>query len=86
MKTEKRLMSDLYQMIAYCAGLAVHRAILVHATVFAARSVLGIEFGEIEINVTGLDLAAPLPELRAQIDALAQLIDPLPVLAVSCKS
>jgi 5-methylcytosine-specific restriction enzyme subunit McrC len=67
--------ADLYQVVAYCAGLGVRRAILVHAT-DAASARLIIASGTIEVTITGLDLAAPLPSLRAQIAALADLIDP----------
>jgi hypothetical protein len=64
---------DLYQIVAYCAGLGTHRAFLVHATT-AASSTLVIESGAIEITVTGVDLAAPLPALRAQQIAPADAI------------
>ena len=74
--------SDLYQMVAYCTGLKVRRAFLVHATI-AADSLLVIDSGGIEIVVTGLDLAEPLPALRGHIAALAERVDPLRVLATS---
>jgi len=67
---------DLYQVVAYCAGLGIHRAFLVHATTVLARLV--IESANIGITVTGLDLAAPLPALRTQIQALADDIAHLP--------
>jgi 5-methylcytosine-specific restriction enzyme subunit McrC len=73
---------DLYQVVAYCVALGIHRAFLVHATT-AASTTLVVESGSIEVTVTGLDLAAPLPVLRAQIRALADDVARLPVLATS---
>jgi 5-methylcytosine-specific restriction enzyme subunit McrC len=64
---------DLYQVVAYCAGLGIHRAFLVHATT-AASATLTIESGGIEITVTGLDLAAPLGDLRHRIAELSEAV------------
>ena len=64
---------DLYQVVAYCVGLGIHRAFLVHATT-AASATLRINSGNIDVTVTGLDLAAPLDSLRAQTDALADAV------------
>jgi 5-methylcytosine-specific restriction enzyme subunit McrC len=64
---------DLYQVVAYCAGLGIHRAFLVHATTATSATLL-IESGGIEITVTGLDLAAPLGDLRERIAGLGEAV------------
>jgi 5-methylcytosine-specific restriction enzyme subunit McrC len=62
---------DLYQMVAYCSALNVTHAHLVHAERPAERTHLAIRFTDIVVHIAGLDLASPLDELHAQIDALA---------------
>lgn len=74
----KAVDGDLYQVVAYCAGLGIRRAFLVHATI-AAQATLFIESAGIKIVVTGLDLAAPLSVLQTQLSGLANQIDQLPV-------
>jgi 5-methylcytosine-specific restriction enzyme subunit McrC len=64
---------DLYQVVAYCVALGIHRAFLVHATT-AAVTTLPIASSDIEVVVTGLDLTAPIASLRAQTSALADAV------------
>jgi 5-methylcytosine-specific restriction enzyme subunit McrC len=65
--------SDIYQVVAYCVGLGTRAAYLVHATT-AATTTLHIDAGGFEVVSTGLELTAPLADLRRQIQALADSV------------
>jgi 5-methylcytosine-specific restriction enzyme subunit McrC len=64
---------DLYQMVAYCAGLGAQRAILIYPTL----RVLGcyeIKHLGITIDAVPLDIGASLDDLKRQVAELALLI------------
>lgn len=69
---------DLYQIVSYCTGLGINRAFLVHATP-ATPTRLAIRSSNIEVTITGLDLAAPIPALQDQFADLAKAIAAHPV-------
>ena len=65
---------DLYQLITYCLALGVSQAYLVHATTPAAPLAMAMCMSDIVVHAVGLNLAAPLADLRSQIWALADFI------------
>jgi 5-methylcytosine-specific restriction enzyme subunit McrC len=69
--------SDIYQVVAYCVGLGIQAAYLVHATT-AATTTLHIDTGGIQVVVTGLDLATQLQTLKRDVQALAGKIEAHP--------
>jgi len=68
---------DLYQVVSYCLSLGIRDAYLVHGTASDGPKTIRVR-GGICIHVVVLDLAASLPALRSQIEALAEEIGCLP--------
>ena len=62
---------DLYQVITYSVALDIETAYLVHATETQHSNSVAVGDSGICVHVAGLNLAASLPDLRSQIEALA---------------
>jgi 5-methylcytosine-specific restriction enzyme subunit McrC len=62
---------DVYQMLAYCSALGLRRGHLVYASIASGPTEFRLTGSGVRIHAHSLDLAAPLPKLRAQITTLA---------------
>jgi 5-methylcytosine-specific restriction enzyme subunit McrC len=66
--------ADLYQMLAYCTTLGLPQGHLVYANDHAPRCEHQLTGAGVRVVAHGLDLAAPLEDLRAQIRHIADEI------------
>jgi 5-methylcytosine-specific restriction enzyme subunit McrC len=66
--------ADLYQMLAYCTALGLREGHLVYATDHEPRREYSLTGSGIRVVAHGLNLAAPLDELRQQITRLAERV------------
>ena len=64
---------DLYQMVAYCAGLGARRALLIYPTSRVQGCYETKHLG-VTVDAVSLDLGASLDDLKRQIAELASLI------------
>jgi 5-methylcytosine-specific restriction enzyme subunit McrC len=62
---------DLYQAVAYAIALDVPVTYLVHATRSNGYHSLDVRNSGVIVRISGLDLSAPLDNLRSQVDHLA---------------
>ncbi|GID96602.1 McrBC 5-methylcytosine restriction system component [Amorphoplanes digitatis] len=62
--------ADLYQMLAYCTALGLAEGHLVYATGAPRREYRLVGSG-VRVVTHGLNLAAPLPEVKSQVEAIA---------------
>ncbi|MFB4309204.1 McrC family protein [Actinomadura sp. GTD37] len=73
-KTGDTPQEDLYQMLAYCTAMRLHRAYLVYASKTEAHTHVITGTEDVRIVEAALDLTASPEGLRAQIAALARRI------------
>jgi 5-methylcytosine-specific restriction enzyme subunit McrC len=62
------------QMLAYCTALDIRNGHLVYATDHAPRREYQLVGSDVRIVAHGLNLAAPLTDLRGQIERLAHQV------------
>jgi 5-methylcytosine-specific restriction enzyme subunit McrC len=64
---------DLYQLLAYCVGLGLRHGVLIYASEAGAR-VERVRKAEIELEVVGIDLSKPHPEVLAEARRAARIL------------
>jgi 5-methylcytosine-specific restriction enzyme subunit McrC len=65
---------DLYQMLAYCTALGISEGHLVYATDHAPHRKYRLIGSDISVVAHGLNLAAPLADVKRQIERLAHQV------------